>query len=196
MDELKRHWQSLGYPSHELESVAFAAVSKDKIDSPEAERRMMRWRAELAAIGEIDPALAKEAEESEERYKFLSRESEDLEKASADLKNLIKDLNERIHDDFKKAFRSISDEFNKYFRLMFGGGKAKLRIKNYELKTQEGNETGEQGENGVTEETRELGGGVEIELTLPGKKLSDLDALSGGEKSLVSLAALFALIAV
>jgi chromosome segregation protein len=203
LSELEREWMSFGRVVTDLRAIP---KTGEEIDFPEAERKMMRWRGELAAIGEIDQNLVKEAEESETRYEFLSKELEDLEKAATDLKALVRDLDERIHTDFKNYFRSINDEFSNYFRLMFGGGRAHLKLKKYEpvMRRAEGALGAEGGEvpepaAEPTEEEKanaELRAGIEIELTLPKKKISSLDMLSGGEKTLVSLAALFALISV
>ena len=131
------------------------------------------------------------------------RELADLDKAAANLKILIRELEEKIHTDFEKSFRIINGEFNKYFRLMFDGGKAKLVLRKRKA-TSDNLDNVEsptnQEENIVEPQTaddeKEIITGVEVELNLPGKKISSLDMLSGGEKSLVSLAALFALISV
>ena len=177
----------------------------------EAERRMLRLRGELASIGEIDQSLIKEAEETEKHYNFLSGQIKDLEKATNDLKILIKDLKERIHKEFLSAFRAINEKFDHFFRLMFKGGHAKMKVKNYEsphINNYAGDELRIKNDEEVVEEAKSRSDspmgesatgekiGVEIDLNLPGKKISGLDALSGGEKSLVSIAALFALISV
>lgn len=172
----------------------------------EMERRLFKLRTELASIGEIDESLVKEAEEVENHYQFLTSQSKDLEKASIDLKELIKNLSLKIHSEFTASLKLINEEFNKFFRLMFGGGGAKLKIKKEELKIKNNdneNETSEENvkngksdaNNTETEEKEELVG-VEIELSLPKKRITSLEMLSGGEKSLVSIAALFALISV
>jgi chromosome segregation protein len=153
----------------------------------------------LASIGEIDQALIKEAEETEKHYNFLSGQINDLEKATDDLKILIKDLKERIHKEFLNAFRAINEKFDHFFRLMFKGGHAKMKVKNYELIRQladknNGDENNE--DKNQIEEEQEEKIGVEIDLNLPGKKITGVEMLSGGEKSLVSIAALFALISV
>lgn len=75
----------------------------------EIERRMFKLRTDLASIGDIDLAVVKEAQETEERHQFLSHQSADLEKASADLKILIKDLGVKIHSDFKEALKLINN---------------------------------------------------------------------------------------
>ncbi|MGC9603562.1 MAG: AAA family ATPase [Minisyncoccia bacterium] len=207
LEELEREWQALGRDIHDLRRLSEpegVSVVKES-DWAEAERKMMRLRGELAAIGEIDPNLMKEAEESEQRFDFLTKQLSDLEKASVDLKMLIKDLDQRIHEDFKKAFHTISEEFNNYFRLMFGGGKAKLSL---EVKKPPALVEGENNESVPTEEKPasaeasagkkpdDLDIGVEVDVNLPRKRITSLEMLSGGEKTLVSLAALFALIAV
>lgn len=168
-------------------------------DLIEMERRMMRFRAELASIGEIDESLVKEAEETNKHYNFLSNQIADLESAAKDLKDLIKELKRKIHDEFNKAFHSINESFNKFFRLMFEGGHAKLKIKKYEVRIKnDGEEENnlEEGNKEENEDEEEEKFGVEIELGLPKKKITNLEMLSGGEKSLVSIAALFALISV
>jgi len=166
---------------------------------PEIERKMFKLRTNLASIGDIDQAVVKEAEETEKRYQFLSHQSADLEKASADLKTLIKDLGEKIRSDFEEALKSINKEFENYFRLMFGGGKAKLKIRTQEIKQQieQGDEPEEEKvpvEGGVAPAIEEAG--IDIDLNLPRRRITSLEMLSGGERSLVSLAALFALISV
>ncbi len=199
LKELEREWLSLGREVVELETLP------PVLETPpaDAERKMIRLRGELAAIGEIDENLLKEANESEKRHEFLSRELEDLEKASKDLKDLIENLDRKIHDDFKNAFSSISEAFNTYFRLMFGGGRAKLKIVkpkpakvSIENQEMEGEVVAEPVVEIEDDAERELKAGVEIELNIPRKKIKSLEMLSGGEKSLVSLAALFALISI
>ncbi len=170
-------------------------------DLSEIERKMFRLRTNLASIGDIDPAVVKEAEETEERYQFLSRQSADLEKASADLKTLVKDLDAKIRSDFAEALKLINKEFENYFRLMFGGGKAKLKMKTQEVKSeieQDNELNGEEGGNAAELEPASVieEAGIEIELNLPRRRITSLEMLSGGERSLVSMAALFALISV
>jgi chromosome segregation protein len=172
-------------------------------DNPDAAmRRMFRLRSELAGIGEVDEALVKEASEAEERYNFLVQQTADLKKAVADLKALTRELENKIRHDFSSAIKQINEEFTKFVRLMFGGGKASLYIQ--EL-TNNGNGdvmigkeigNGDVGSANPDIENVEVQAGVEIEITLPRKRIKGLEALSGGERSLVSIAALFALISV
>ncbi|MBI2278968.1 MAG: AAA family ATPase [Candidatus Brennerbacteria bacterium] len=197
MEELQHAWAATGRDGGELVKLP----APKEAPGEDAERKTLRLRGELAAIGEIDQALVKEADEAETRYAFLSREHEDVTKATRDLEKLIRDLDQKIHNDFKKAFREVNDSFHTYFRLMFGGGKAYLKLTKPPAPKKEEEEGAPMGgeREAVLEESQEdpeLSAGVEIELSLPKKKITSLEMLSGGEKSLVSLAALFALIAV
>ncbi len=224
-EELVRQIEQAGRKPEEFEKESSIKnqVSGDPVNPAEAgygasrneaERRMLRMRGELAAIGDIDQAVMKEAKETETRYEFLTREAEDLKKAAADLKRLIRELSEKIRTEFGTALHTINDEFNKFFGLMFDGGHAKLRIKKQELRIKE--QAGEEGKDGNNPSTgsgphgneNEAGAhpgefieedqeeGIEIEFKLPKKRTNSLDMLSGGERSLVGIAALFALISV
>jgi chromosome segregation ATPase len=169
-------------------------------DRPTSERRMFRLRGELAAIGEIDEALLKEAHETENRYEFLTREHADLEKAKEDLKVMIEDLNAKIRTEFNAALHKINEEFDKFFGLMFGGGQAKLKLqdlkKKAEKKDPELADEGEIRDEVKIEEEEEPEQGIEVSVHLPRKRITSLDMLSGGERSLVGIAALFALVSV
>jgi len=202
--DLENQWKSAGRDIKELREFtlpSFATQNLGGLNSAEVEKKMLHLRGELAAIGEIDQTLIKESEETENRYIFLEKELADLGKAAADLKKLIKELDEKIHNDFKKAFGKINEEFNKYFNLMFNGGKAKFKLKSHIKKEEiaelhgEGTEDKEIREE-IKHEEEEIFAGVEIDINVPKKKITSLEMLSGGEKSLVSAAALFSLIAV
>jgi len=194
----------------ELRKVDFSGSLDD------LEVKTLRLRHDLAAIGEVDEILVKEAKETEERYDFLSRESEDLEKAEVNLTNIIEELTEKIDTEFTAYLKIINEEFNKYFRLMFGGGKAKLLLVKPIRKTKEEIEgmdripvsvTIEEGAavevdatkvNGAEAEVikKEVEPGIDFSIDLPKKKIKSLDLLSGGERSLVSISALFAIVGV
>ncbi len=171
-----------------------------KTDFSELEKKMFKLRAELAGIGELDPALIKEAQETESRYNFLSGQMADLDKASEDLTVLIKNLDEKIHTEFGGAFKSINEQFDHYFKLMFGGGKAHLKLITDETKERLVSEeiVEESAEDAVDDDLEHKvdHGGLEVSVSIPRKKISGLEMLSGGERSLVSIAALFALISV
>lgn len=191
LHEIKNKWEGFGFSIGKLEELAGKSPDTGEHENwGEIERKIGKLSSKLSVIGEIDEALVEEARETEERYDTYTRELEDLKKASADLKKLIKDLEEKIHGTFKESFSLINKEFNNHFRVMFGGGKATLRLVYPKSRVSE-----EEEESGEDKEDK-LQAGVEISLNLPKKKISGLDMLSGGEKTLVSVAALFSLVSV
>jgi chromosome segregation protein len=201
MNDLKNQATQFGRNFADFEKLPFDAARGD-FSVAEVEKRMLKLRGELASIGEIDQALLNEAKEMEQRYAFLSTQSQDLTTAAEDLKKLIHDLKEKIHVEFSKALHSVNIEFNNYFRLMFNGGKAKLHLVMPEPKLEEGGNKGEfaasveEGGEPRPDKSGRDEGGLEIELSIPRKNIKGLDVLSGGERSLVSIAVLFALISV
>ncbi len=157
----------------------------------ELQNKIMRLRREISDIGNIDEEIMKEYEETNKRYEFLTRETGDLNQATESLKNLIGDLTFRINNDFKDGITRINEEFHNYFRLMFGGGSARLALSNREdeptpaLPYQGGRKNPpDKGEEK----------GVSISINIPQKRIKDLNLLSGGERSLVSIALLFAIV--
>jgi len=203
LGELENQIIGIGRTLSDFRAVEVGAVADGEL--LEIDKRMFRLRAEIAGIGEIDETLIKETQNTEERYNFLSHQIKDLEKASGDLTILIKELDEKIHTEFDSSLKAINEEFNKYFRLMFGGGRAKLHLIKEEksiieeVVAEEGVAPNDAGKEVAEDDDAEHAvdhGGIEIEVNIPRKKIRGLDMLSGGEKSLVSIAALFALISI
>lgn len=129
----------------------------------------------------------KEYEEVRERDNFLAKEMEDLEKSIESIHSLIADLKEKIDAEFKEGIEKINIEFGKFFNLMFDGGSGFLSVVT-EVRRKKGEDELEE-----TEEETPPEQGVEINVSLPHKKVRDLNALSGGERSLTSIALLFAM---
>lgn len=174
-EELRNLWISFGKTETGWSEVmARARAGRGHCEAPsgDALEKLQRMRGELSAIGEVEEEVLKEAEETEKRYNFLTGELSDIRKASGDLERVIGELDRNIHKEFGSAFHKINSAFDNYFGVMFGGGRARMRL------------TGRE----------EEFAGVEIEVAIPRKKIKSLDMLSGGERSLVSLAALFALV--
>jgi len=204
-DEVLRQVDQAGRHAEEFRDEpsladAIAATGAD------IEHRIFRLRGDLASIGEVDHALMKEAEDTAARHAFLLKESEDLNKAVADLTALMRELNEKIKGEFDKSLSKINEEFAKFFALMFDGGSAKLKVlkpkgergadEEEDAAGSEGGDVKELIEQTEDELYQEKNGGVEIEIKLPRKKTTSLDMLSGGERSLVGIAAVFALVSV
>lgn len=138
--------------------------------------------------------IMQEFDETVTRDQFLEKEIGDLTTAIATLESTIKDLKEKLGAEFKSGITKINKEFETFFRLMFGGGDAKLEVVNIEKKKkkevdEEGNEISPDDEDAEADKEQ----GIEIDVSLPRKKVKDLEMLSGGERSLTSIALLFAL---
>jgi chromosome segregation protein len=167
----------------------------------EARSAIRKLKFQLEQIGGIDPLIVEEYEETKKRFEFLSTQSDDLLKASDSLREIIKELDEKVEKIFKISFRKINEEFDRYFKIIFSGGKAGLSIKYSELKEEKNDAIKEESADFKNFEKKEREkeqkqriAGIEINATPPGKKISSLDMLSGGERALASIAVLFAII--
>ena len=169
---------------------------------PDWQEKIFRLKHQLELIGGIDPEVEHEYKETSERYEFLKTQIGDLRGAIDSLMKVIGELDGIIKKQFDTAFGKINDEFGKYFKILFGGGKAQLILKK-EIKVDE-----EEGAEAVAEEEAEVTvapekkkkgeefvAGIEVEATPPGKRLKNIGMLSGGERALTSIALLSAIIA-
>ena len=134
-----------------------------------------------------------EYEEAIARDNHLAGEIIDITKTFNDLTETITQLQEKLSTDFISGLSRINTEFKKYFELMFGGGYASLSLVTIDKKKKK--TTDESGEllEEIDGENDDKETGVDIDVSLPRKKVKDLDMLSGGERSLTSIALLFAL---
>lgn len=132
--------------------------------------------------------VMKEYKDVEDRDAFLMRELGDLMQSSETLSGLIAELTEKLNEMFKEGIKKINTEFDKFFKLMFGGGEARLEIIK-EVKRKRKKE----GEEDVEVEEEESSEGIDIHVALPHKRTKGLMMLSGGERALTSIALLFAM---
>ncbi len=167
----------------------------DRVTQEENRRKIERIKIKLEDIGiggEKD--ILKEFEEVSSRDEFLGKEMEDLTRSMESLKELILSLKTEIDTLFKEGVRKINKEFNEFFGLMFGGGNASLSLVVEEKrKKRKSDDDEESDEEIIEEEESEPEQGVDINVALPHKKVKELHALSGGERSLTSIALLFAM---
>lgn len=160
----------------------------------EYRRKIERIKIKLEDAGGGGADIVKEYEEVSKRDLFLAKEMEDLATSIKSLQEIMKDLKEKIDVEFKDGVKKINVEFQEFFSLMFGGGNANLSIVVESKKRRKMEEIDEEElvemepeENIVFEQ------GIEINVSLPHKKVKELHALSGGERSLTSIALLFAM---
>ena len=141
--------------------------------SPDIEETIKRQKALLRHLGAINPEAESEYQQVKERYDFLVAQLEDLNQAEGDIRQVIAELDALIEQEFKKTFEAVSKEFRNYFARLFGGGSARLLL---------------------TDAEQISTSGVDIEVRLPGRREHGLSLLSGGERSLVAISLIFALI--
>ncbi len=154
----------------------------------------MKIRIEEVGIGGGDD-IVKEFDEVTERDIFLERELADLEKSAASLHELIENLSEKLEMEFKDGLEKINKQFQAFFHLLFGGGTAGLvpLVPPRKKKKNEVDEllsAGEEGDDLALPEEEEEG--LDIHISLPHKRLRGIQMLSGGERTLTSIALLFA----
>jgi chromosome segregation protein len=169
------------------------------------EREIAKLKFQMEQIGGIDPLVLTEYDETEKRFQFLTAESQDLENALVSLREVVREMEKKVNEKFHTTFDEINKEFSKYFRIIFGGGDAHLTKVNIrprktkeiltEMETPDATqEKEESSEDDLSEEDKnEIG--IDISACPAGKRISNLSMLSGGERSLTSLALLFAIIA-
>lgn len=134
--------------------------------------------------------VMREYDETFARDQYLEQQLVDLEKSITDLELIITELKTALTAEFHKGITKINTVFEKFFITMFGGGTAKLHtvdIVPKKRKLDEDMEDYTEDEDMIREQ------GIDIDVDLPRKKVKDLDMLSGGERSLTSIALLFAL---
>lgn len=130
-------------------------------------------RGKIDRIGPINELAEASYTEEKARYEELNSQYEDLLKSENDLNTLIKDLTREMTEKFTVSFNQINKNFGEVFTEIFGGGRARMELE---------------------EDKDVLSAGIEIWAEPPGKKLTNLAPLSGGERALTAIAILFAII--
>lgn len=138
-----------------------------------ARKNVNSFKKELKEIGIVNLGAIEEYERVSKRYEFLTKQDNDLEEAITTLLKIINELDSVMEKEFIKTFKEIEIEFNNVFKELFKGGSAKLKL---------------------TDESNILETGVNIEVSPPGKKITSISLLSGGEKTLTAISLLFAVL--
>lgn len=201
-----------------LESLLANVQEKRDHQTEETRGKILRIKNQLELIGGIDQETVDEYKETEERYTFLHGQTTDLKSAITSTEKMVDELDGRIQIQSEKAFKTINDEFQKYFKVLFGGGTCSL-VKLKAAEMEDNSETDEShvaldrameemAEDRVSQDEteaqaalrrfkkrRDVVAGIDIQATPPGKKLKALNLLSGGERALTSIALLSAIMA-
>jgi len=154
-------------------TVEFAKLHSETLKITNAAEEVNRLRQEIESLGNINMNAPQEFEEVNERYEFLKKQYEELTSSKEKILDLIKELDELMVTQFSDMMNRINAELPQVFSAMFGGGKARL----------------------VLEDPDDLlNSGIDIDVQPPGKSVQNIRLFSGGEKSLIAISVLFAIL--
>lgn len=129
-------------------------------------------KGRITSLGSVNVGAIEEYKDVSEKYKFMSAQREDVEKARDELLGVISDMTGKMKDVFKENFKILNKNFNETFQELFKGGNGEL----------------------ILSEGDELTANIDINVQPPGKKLQNINLMSGGEKVLSAIALLFAIL--
>jgi chromosome segregation protein len=156
--------------------LAAELASKDEGEEPAdpdaLEAEIVELQSKLERLGNVNHAALDQLAEVEEKLDFLKREESDLVSAEKQLRETIIKIDEVCTTRFSETFQAVAEMFKTTFRKLFGGGRAEITLEDPE---------------------DVLNSGIEIRVRPPGKELRNMALLSGGEKSLTTVALLFAI---
>ena len=190
--------EALQYETHTArnekgEALADADLAKEaRAEQDERRRKIERMKIKFEETGESNAGeIIKEHRETVERDEFLARELADLAASAESLRSLIADLTKTLEERFVKGIDTITKQFDAFFKMMFGGGEAKLSV--VKERTRRATAMPEDEETPEEEAAEEYEEGIEISVSLPHKRVKGLHMLSGGERALTSIALIFAM---
>ena len=163
------------WDNYELSHSAAEAVRRPIESAAKSNRRIAELKKEMSSLGTPNLGAIDEYARVSERYEFLASQRDDVEKAKNELLGIISDITGEMRTIFTREFTAINESFRETFTELFGGGKAELTL--------------EPGEDVLTCD-------IDIKVQPPGKALTTLSLLSGGETAFVAIALYFAIIKV
>ncbi|MBR3791446.1 MAG: chromosome segregation protein SMC, partial [Clostridia bacterium] len=165
-----RLWDEYELTQTDAEQIANPVENYD-----ETKQRVLELKNKIKALGSVNLDSIEEYTNSKERYDFLTEQKADLEKSKDNLNKVISSMQELMEEHFQKQFVEINKAFARVFNELFGGGKGRLYL---------------------SDPDDVMESGIEIEVQLPGKGLQNINLYSGGEKSFIAIALLFAILEV
>ena len=175
---LETDWENEAAKLWEKYEMNFAQACLHMVEGTtvkDVKKDIIRLQTAIAALGTINLGAIEEYRESKDRYEFLIEQQQDLTEAKGSLEKVIKEMDIIMVKRFGETFHQVSKEFDHTFRHLFGGGSASLLL---------------------TDAENMLYTGVDISVQLPGKKISNYNLLSGGEKTIIGVALMLALLKV
>jgi chromosome segregation protein len=153
--------------------AAGALTDEDRSAEPPAlEARVQELREKLDHMGPVNVLAVEQAQELEDRHRFLTAQRQDLVESIAEMDRAIKSIDRTSKERFREAFQVINQHFGEIFKQLFGGGTAGLSL---------------------LDEEDILESGIDVMAQPPGKRLQNVMLLSGGEKALTAISLLFAI---
>ena len=166
-------WKEKLWEDFELSYLQAIEFKKRDFNMAAAVKESREIKNRIKELGDVNIGAIKEYESVNERYEFLTTQRADLLSAMEALLRIIEDMDRTIRKSFKESFDQIVVNFEKTFQSLFGGGTAELRLE---------------------DETKPLETGIEIVAQPPGKKLQNINLMSGGEKTMTAIALMFAIL--
>jgi chromosome segregation protein len=163
------------WDSYELSRTAAEELRQPVENMAQSTKRISELRREIGRLGNVNVGAIEEYERVSERYNFLSEQRSDVAKAKRELEKIIGDITGEMKEIFTDQFKAIDGCFRQVFLELFGGGRASLELE---------------------DEENVLECGIEIKVQPPGKAVTTISLLSGGEKSFVAIALYFAIMKV
>ena len=163
------------WDNYELSHSAAQELRQPVTNLQSETRGINELRRKISALGTPNIGAIEEYERVSTRYEFLAGQRDDVEKAKKELLDIIGDVTTEMQDVFLGQFKLIDEKFRETFLELFGGGKAAISLE---------------------DETTPLECGIEIKVQPPGKAVSNISLLSGGEKAFVAIALYFAILKV
>lgn len=158
---------------YELDYESAVQLKDKSIDIGSKLPRIDKLKSSIRKLGNVNLASLEDYKVVKERLDFLDEQYNDLIDSKEDLNRLIKDMEKEMKKKFYQSFKAVNKNFKKIFSVFFNGGKASLKLK---------------------DKDDILNTGIEIRVQPPGKKLQNINLLSGGEKSLTAVALLFSIL--
>ncbi len=163
------------WDNYELGHTAANAIRRPVENLQKTNRAISELRKEISSLGTPNIGAIDEYERVNSRYEFLTGQRDDVEKAKTELVDIIRDITEEMKAVFVERFNQIDESFRQTFLELFGGGKAALVLE---------------------DEKDVLNCGIDIKVQPPGKAVSTISLLSGGEMAFVAIALYFAILKV
>lgn len=151
----------------------YALTKKEDVEIESAKEEVIQLRQAISRLGNINLDAPNEYKEVKERFDFMTSQKEDLEKASQQILAAIDEMDQTMISQFTDMFNKINAELDDVFKAMFGGGRASLSM---------------------VDPDDVLNTGIDIDVQPPGKMVKNIQTFSGGEKALIAISVLFAIL--